>query len=709
MAFERMRQSSGWTSMALATTASLEAEFETRLRAELERRIAVTPAMFHSIDEKGRLISVSDVWLAKLGYTRDEVLGRPSSNFLTAESREHAIRDVLPEFFRLGHCENVQYQMVRKDGGVIDVLLSAVLDNDPLGRGRVSLAVMTDVTALRRAEHQLAESEARYRGLVEDQSELVSLATPDGELRYVNHAYASFYGRQPEQMIGRNLFEFVPPENHANLADHLRLVCAACHSIEIENQAVMPNGKRRWLAWTNRAITDGNDRITAIHSVARDIDERVRAEQRLQESETRYRFLADNSSDMIVLLARDGTRLYVSPACQALTGYFPEEMLASRSADMTHPDDVDKVLRALAGDAGQVTMTYRLRRKDGSYVWVETVFKPVEIDGRNDMRLAIVRDIDARVGAEQRLKDSEARYRLLADNSTDMVFQLDQDLVRRYVSPACRELLGYEPEEMTGIKPVGMAHPEDAARLSLVFQTLMSGRADRQSIINRIRHRSGKWIWVEAQLRALKDPETGSATGIIGALRDISVRKAVEDELAEANRRLQALAKEHRRAKRETKSLSLVMIDVDRFKVFNDRYGHPAGDDCLRRVAAAIAEAARRPGDVAARYGGEEFAVLLPDTDEAGAEAIAARILQAVCDLKINHEANASGVVTASAGVACTVSAGLNSKPETLMQNADRALYGAKASGRNAVIRASAMMADPDSRQPKQSATTRRR
>jgi PAS domain S-box-containing protein len=151
-------------SMPLATPAGLEAEFETRLRAELQRRTAVTPAMFHSIDEKGRLISVSDVWLAKLGYSRDEVLGRPSSDFLTAESREHAIRDVLPEFFRLGRCENVQYQMVRKDGGVIDVLLSAVLDNDPLGRGRMSLAVMTDVTALRQAEHRLAESEARYRG-----------------------------------------------------------------------------------------------------------------------------------------------------------------------------------------------------------------------------------------------------------------------------------------------------------------------------------------------------------------------------------------------------------------------------------------------------------------------------------------------------------------------------------------------------------------
>jgi diguanylate cyclase (GGDEF)-like protein len=154
-------------------------------------------------------------------------------------------------------------------------------------------------------------------------------------------------------------------------------------------------------------------------------------------------------------------------------------------------------------------------------------------------------------------------------------------------------------------------------------------------------------------------------------------------------------AKEHRRAIREKKAMSLVMIHVHRFKVFNDRYGHPAGDDCLRRVAAAITDTARRPGDVAACYGGEEFAVLLPDTDEAGAEVIAARIVQAVCGLKIRHEGNANGLVTISAGVASVVSAEFDGRPEILIENADRALYCAKDNGRNAAIRASAMARSP--------------
>jgi diguanylate cyclase (GGDEF)-like protein len=259
---------------------------------------------------------------------------------------------------------------------------------------------------------------------------------------------------------------------------------------------------------------------------------------------------------------------------------------------------------------------------------------------------------------------------------------------------------------MLAIRPIDMAHPDDAPRMALVFQTLLSGKAHRHSIINRIRHRSGRWIWVEAELRALKDSDSGKIIGIIGALRDISARKAVEDELAEANRRLQALAgqdsltglanrrafdeallKEHLRSRRDNTQLGLIMIDVDHFKRYNDSYGHPAGDDCLRCVGATIGDAILRPGDLATRYGGEEFAILLPDTDEAGARVIAQRIRETIFSLRLRHEGNPNEVVTISAGVAsltCT-----EMEADRLVQAADQALYRAKACGRNIVIGAS--------------------
>nr|WP_237359391.1 sensor domain-containing diguanylate cyclase [Rhizobium phaseoli] len=410
----------------------------------------------------------------------------------------------------------------------------------------------------------------------------MSLASPEGVLRFVNHAYARHYGLQPHEMEGRNLFDFIPEDSRAAVAEHLRIVCSVSHSVENENQVVLSDGQVRWMAWTNRALFDAQGQVTTIHSVGRDISDRVAAERRLQES--------------------------------------------------------------------------------------------------------------------------EARYRLLADHSTDMVFQLDGDLVRRYVSPSCRDILGYEPEDLIGAQPMAMAHPEDAPIVTLAFQSMLEGRADRRSIINRIRHQDGHWIWVEAQLKALKDPKTSTISGIIGTLRDVSARKAIEDQLQEANRRLQTLAEQdaltglanrryfdeallraHAHALSQRTNLALLMIDVDRFKSFNDRYGHPSGDECLKRIGGAIKDTIRRAGDVAARYGGEEFAVLLPNADGAEAASVAELIRLAVLHLGIEHEASPNGVATISVGVTW-LTHDFPCGPEALVREADRALYRAKERGRNTVV-----------------------
>jgi diguanylate cyclase (GGDEF)-like protein len=154
-----------------------------------------------------------------------------------------------------------------------------------------------------------------------------------------------------------------------------------------------------------------------------------------------------------------------------------------------------------------------------------------------------------------------------------------------------------------------------------------------------------------------------------------------------ANRRLfdAALAREYARARRGDAPFSIIMVDVDNFKKYNDRYGHVAGDDCLRRVAGVLGEAPRRPADVAARYGGEEFAVILPDTGLAGAAAVAESIRAAVAALGIEHAANPPGTVTVSLGVCSGFPRAAGGDPQAWVEAADRQLYLAKSSGRNRV------------------------
>jgi diguanylate cyclase (GGDEF)-like protein len=186
---------------------------------------------------------------------------------------------------------------------------------------------------------------------------------------------------------------------------------------------------------------------------------------------------------------------------------------------------------------------------------------------------------------------------------------------------------------------------------------------------------------------------------------EVIKRRNIQEQLEKANKELQllsnldgltkianrrrfdiAIKEEGERAKRKNSSLSLIMCDVDLFKSYNDTYGHQLGDHCLQSIAIAINNACQRPGDLAARYGGEEFAIVLPNTDIEGALVIAETIAQNIKSLKIEHiGSNIDEFITISMGIA-TITMTQNVVIETLINDADKALYKAKRSGRNCII-----------------------
>ena len=166
------------------------------------------------------------------------------------------------------------------------------------------------------------------------------------------------------------------------------------------------------------------------------------------------------------------------------------------------------------------------------------------------------------------------------------------------------------------------------------------------------------------------------------AMRDMALTDSLTG-LGNRRRLDSALLDEIRLAKRQRSSLSLIMLDVDYFKRYNDRYGHAAGDDCLSAVGGAIQQAVKRPGDLAVRYGGEEFTVLLPNTDSAGAKQVAQDILEAIRSLNIEHSEHPLGKVTASAGITTSQPSTEEVSSATLLKSADAHLYSAKQRGRN--------------------------
>jgi diguanylate cyclase (GGDEF)-like protein/PAS domain S-box-containing protein len=306
---------------------------------------------------------------------------------------------------------------------------------------------------------------------------------------------------------------------------------------------------------------------------------------------------------------------------------------------------------------------------------------------------------------QNELRQIAALHKLVADNSRDAIILGDLDGRRTYVSPGIKALTGWEPEDLVGRLFRELVHPADVAEVEMAMRALRAG-SEGGILEYRARKRNGEYLWVEGSLRVYRDPTTGRPIGYLNLVRDITERKRSEEYLQSAYRAMENLVvvdaltgvanrrrfddiitSEWRRALRDSTKLSLLLIDADHFKRYNDTYGHVRGDGCLKQIAESALDVVLRPGDLVARYGGEEFAVVLPGTDEAGARAVAEDICQAVCNRKLPHEGNAPGIVTVSIGCATMVPQRGKTAQE-LIEAADRALYLAKARGRNRVVAA---------------------
>jgi diguanylate cyclase (GGDEF)-like protein/PAS domain S-box-containing protein len=310
--------------------------------------------------------------------------------------------------------------------------------------------------------------------------------------------------------------------------------------------------------------------------------------------------------------------------------------------------------------------------------------------------------MESRQRAEKRLKETAALHRLVSENSRDIILLADLGGIPRYISEAVYPLTGWKPEETMRRGFAEVVHPADLPAVEQLMNDLRSG-ADSGSIEYRVLRRCGGYVWVEGNFRAVRDSANGLRTGILQVVRDITERKRSEEKLQAAYRALEGMAaadaltgvanrrrfdetlgSEWRRGLRDQQPLSIVLLDVDLFKLYNDTYGHLRGDSCLRQIAESALDAVTRPGDLVARYGGEEFAIILPRTDAPGAGRVANNVCEKVRARKLTHHASPFGMVTVSAGHA-TVVPQLGQSQSDLVDMADRALYQAKRAGRNLV------------------------
>ncbi|ODN70228.1 diguanylate cyclase [Methylobrevis pamukkalensis] len=442
-----------------------------------------------------------------------------------------------------------------------------------------------------------------------------------------------------------------------------------------------------------------------VFSLALDQDRRRREAHRDADV---FRSIIEAMPDCINAKDLQGRFVAANPATAKLMKAASPRVLIGRTDFDFYPADLAEAFRAdeerTLSIGAPLTMEQRYLRPDGSEGWLITLKAPMR-DAAGDLAGLIThnRDITEWKALHAELAESRARLSDALAHMADALVMFDRDGRIVFSNDRYRDLFPKTGDfripgtSLRQILAAAVARGEEEVASGNV-EAWIAGTIASLAVEGKRTVRLGDGRWLEARTRPLSDG------GALVVFSDVTAAKSAEEALLSLNHHLEALArtdgltgllnrrafdltldKELARAQRNGSDATLLLIDIDRFKAFNDRYGHPAGDRCLRAVSQCLQGTLYRPGDIAARYGGEELAAILPDTDAEGGAHIAEAFRQSVRALDVEHLGSEHGRVTVSIGVA-TIRRVAGSTSGDLVAAADTALYAAKASGRDRFV-----------------------
>ncbi|MGA2081352.1 MAG: PAS domain S-box protein [Holophaga sp.] len=428
--------------------------------------------------------------------------------------------------------------------------------------------------------------------------------------------------------------------------------------------------------------------------------------------------------EAIVIANNTGRIIRVNKEFTRMFGYGKQEVVGCLVDDLIAPKEFAAEAQGITADVARghkITKEAVRRRKDGTRIHVSILGVPIITHDRQVAVYGIYRDISDRKQAEEALQQEKAYLDQLVETAAEGIVMLDpQGRIMLHNGEFCR-MFGYRPREVMGRSVDDLVLPPGSeAEGQRLTRTVMEG--GHFSIETRRRRKDGSTLPV----LIVGSPIViqGQEVACYAIYRDISDIKHAQEEILESQRQVMMVNAdlqertrqleavnvqlerisnydgltaipnrryfehfydlEWRRSLREQKWITLIMIDVDFFKAFNDRHGHLAGDDCLKQIALAL-QIVNRASDLVSRYGGEEFVAVLSGTDPAGARSVAERMRQRVRNLHLVHGASSVGpYVTVSMGISSQVPQS-TATPESLLLKADQGLYLAKSLGRDRI------------------------
>ena len=416
---------------------------------------------------------------------------------------------------------------------------------------------------------------------------------------------------------------------------------------------------------------------------------------KLSHNDEQFRSLVQHALDIIAILEADGTIRYINPAVEKTLGHKTEALIGTEIFDLVHPDDTEQVSASFAEilqnpRTKRISMKFRARDAGGFSHYIELVGTNLHDVPTVRGIVIYARDVTERELAEEILRESEEKFRLLAENAQDLIYlyRLSPTSGFQYVSPSATTISGYRPEEYYADPELlfKLVHEDDR---HLVERFWRSPEAYVEGFpAQRWIRKDGGVIWTEQRNKLIHDRE-GNLVAVEGIVRDVTDRKRMEEHLEYQayhdpltdlpNRSLiiDRLTHALARANRRGSHVAILFMDLNDFKVINDSLGHEAGDHLLVALADRL-QGCLRLEDTLARLGGDEFVILLEDTSNlSDATRICERILEELRRPFMLDEREV--FVTPSIGIALDTPG--QESPEELLRNADTAMYQAKEKG----------------------------
>jgi diguanylate cyclase (GGDEF)-like protein/PAS domain S-box-containing protein len=514
----------------------------------------------------------------------------------------------------------------------------------------------------------------------------------NGKFRYVNPLFLELTGYSEPELLGKYSLDLVHPEDRETVRKKAIDSLKGGSSLPYEYRFVKKNGEIIWVL-EKVTSTEYKGKRATVGSFL-DVTELKQAEEALAESQARYRSIVETGGAGVLTGDLNGNITFVNESFCKILGYSQEELTGKPFAVFIHPDDIALVLERFAEGLGHPEVEHQLEfraiHKDGHTVWIYPSVSPVFHKNTLNAGMAIVFDITERKKLEEALKTSEERYRTILEEIQDNYFETDLAGNFTFVNDSMCRTVGYSKEELLGMNYKTFAVKEDVDVVYRDFNRVFRTGETMKGLSYKFVDRNGTVGFNELSVSVIKD-EAGKVIAFRGIARDVTERMRLERELNDIathdfltglpNRLLLqdrlnvALAG----ARRNRTKLAVMMLDLDRFKVVNDTFGHSLGDKVLRAAGERLVALVRK-SDTVARVGGDEFLVLLPkiaDIDDT--IKVSHKILGAFRKPFVLNDHKIR--ITTSVGIAVYPNDGEDS--ETLLRNADIAMYWVKEQGRD--------------------------